>query len=82
MKKILFIIFICTIIISCTPAKFIVIDKKDTGVFDNCIYDILPINKPAEQLFMKDGVFDVMDATSRYNVKDTIILDRKHYTNF
>ena len=93
MKRIL--IFLITIVcLSSFAPKFLVIDKRPTGVLDNCIVTVIPLNKKAEnfsQVFItkdnkgkvvwKEMRRDVLVGCENYNLGDTLILDKKHFTN-
>lgn len=79
MIKILILAFI--IMMGCTPAKFIVVNERPTGVLNNCVVGLLPLNKKAERL-ANDSIDGALVECGEYKIGDTLIMDRKHFTNF
>lgn len=67
--------------IGCTSAKFVVTGSKPNGVYNNCVITMVPINKKAIRL-AKDSVDGVLVKCGAYNIGDTLILDRNHFTNY
>ena len=67
-------------LLSCEPLKYIVVSKEPTGVFDNCNYCINPLNKRSGKKI--DWESGIMAGYDDYNLFDTIVVDRDHFTNF
>jgi hypothetical protein len=79
MKKIIGILFVGMFLIGCQTPQFLVVGKKSNGVLDNCIVQLLPINKKAEKYsYVKDALVSCYD----YECGDTLYLTRKEFTNF
>lgn len=65
---------------SCSTAKFVVTEEKPTGVFDNCLLKLKPITPKAERQSKKfDGA---LVTCGDYKVGDTLIINRKTFTNY
>jgi hypothetical protein len=78
MKKYLFVLSV--LLCSCGPVKYIVISKTSTGVFDNCSVGLKPITPRAERM-CKNGSDNALVSCDHYNIGDTLILNRKEFTN-
>jgi len=65
---------------SCSSAKFIVTSKEPTGIFDNCNVELQPITKKAKRI--SKHIDGAMVGCEQYEVGDTLILNRKEFTNF
>lgn len=63
---------------ACTSPKFIVISKEPSNVEDYCVFDLKPINRQAFKTKV-DGLFSECGSCK---VGDTLIVNRKKYTNY
>jgi hypothetical protein len=79
MKKIIGIFALVLLVVSCQSPQFLVVGKKSNGVLDNCIVQLLPINKKAEKY---SYVKDALVGCDQYECGDTLYLTRKEFTNF
>lgn len=82
MNKILLTLGVAIILMtSCQPAKYIVLDTGPTDVLNNCIAIIKPLNKKAVKQ-SNPVMTDMLIECDEYVIGDTVIVDRKHFTNF
>jgi hypothetical protein len=79
MKKYLFVLSV--LLCGCGQVKYIVTSKTPTGVFDNCTVGLRPITPRAERM-AKNGNDNALVACDHYNVGDTLVLNRKEFTNY
>lgn len=79
MKNKLFIILTAVFLGACASPKFIVTSKEYTPLADYCSFEIMPINKQALKINWLDGIFS---ECGKYDVGDTIKLNRKEFTNY
>ena len=82
MKKLFLILSAVILLNCCTPAKFIVTSKEPTGIEDNCIVGLKPINKKAFKLALKDTIDGALVNCDGYIIGDTLILTRKDFINY
>lgn len=73
-------ILLLVIMCGCGSAKFIVTCEEPTGILDNCNIDLKAISPKAERISKRiDGA---MVRCGEYQVGDTLILNKKEFTNF
>jgi len=74
-------IILLVFLFGCQAAEFVVVSKKPTGVYDNCIIEMKPITKKAEHI-VRFGNAGALVGCDNVNVGDTLIVNRKTFTNY
>jgi len=78
--KFVILVMMVMMLCSCQSAKFVITEKTPAKFYNNCFVYLSPINQKAKRIAKHSN--RALVGCEQYNIGDTLIMNKKNFTNY